>query len=742
PEATGDVADELLVSTASRAELDLWLAPRVLAAARARGDDAAALAAAQKLAELLGSADERASARVRAAEIARKRRDTRTALALLREAVATAPHHPRAAEELARTCELEELWKEAAEAWEAAARSSEVRAHAAALFYRAGRIWQERLDDAERARQAFEQASERDVTHADVFDRLRELLEAAGDRERLAELFGQRLSAGGETSELVELYVKQAKLYSDLRELEHAKSALRSALVLMPERLDALRSLANLCLEDEDWRGAAEVLIRIARIRKEREELRWVFFTLGDIYDRHLPDPRRAEAAFQRVLKLLPQDVEAMERLAALYDREGQPQKAAEMLAELARLDVDPERNRMHRLKLAETFERLGDARRAEQVLEEARKNAPTDLQVLRALAELYQRQNAANAMAMHLNRAVNDFRHALEADLGDAPAWLGLVEVLTWRGDADAASTSASAAQALGIVDVEMSKLVDARGAAPALGGAAVAELLDEIIAPVDLPAPTRAVFKLAGDALEKSLPFDLNAYHAEKLNPRDTAIRPLALEVARWFGIPDPQLYVTSAAPRVCVPVYSNPATLLVGSELLGITDDREKLFVLVRAFKIAHAQLAVVVRAQPHEVVALVGGLVQSYDPRHEPAGADPAHVAEAARRIAKNVSKKAQSELGPLVFEMAGRPGYDPSRFAMAASEWGNRVGLIASGSAPAAFSALAKLSGERELPPDSSSRLAMLARFPEARSLLTFAISDACFEARRRAAGRR
>src|SRR5690606_13318165 len=116
-------------------------------------------------------------------------------------------------------------------------------------------------------------------------------------------------------------------------------------------------------------------------------------------------------------------------------------------------------------------------------VLEEARKNAPTDLQVLRALAELYQRQNAANAMAMHLNRAVNDFRHALEADLGDAPAWLGLVEVLTWRGDADAASTSASAAQALGIVDVEMSKLVDARGAAPALGGAAVAELLDEII-------------------------------------------------------------------------------------------------------------------------------------------------------------------------------------------------------------------------------------------------------------------
>lgn len=741
PEAEGEVADEMLVSSAPRADLDLWLAPRVLAAARARGDAEVALVAARKLAELLAGADERASARVRAAELARAT-DLEGALALLREAVHASPMHPVAAAELARTCESAEGWEEAAEAWEAAAKATEVRTHAAALFHRAARIWQEKLGEKARARGALEQASERDVVHADVFDRLRVLLEAAGDRARLAELFGQRLAAGGETAELVELYVKQAKLYTELRELEHAKAALRAALALTPERIDALRALANLCIEDEDWRGAAEVLIRIARIRKEREELRWVFFTLGDIYDEHMPDPRRAEAAFQRVLKLLPQDVPAMERLAVLYEREGQMQKAAEMLAELARLDVDPERNRGHRLKLAETFERLGDARKAEQVLDEARKNAPTDLAVLRAMAELYQRQSAANALGMHLHRAVNDFRHALEADIGDAAAWPGLVEVLGWRGDGDAASVAASAANALGITDVEMGKLVDARGAAPGLGGAAASDALDDLLAPEDLSPPTRAVFKLAGDALEKSLPFDVNAYRAEKLGPRDTSIRPLALEIGRWFGVSDPQLYVTSAAPRVCVPVYSNPVTLLIGSELLGITDDREKVFVLARAFKIARAQLSVVVRAQPQEVVALVGGLVLSYDPHHVAPGADPAHVAEAARRIVKNVQRKEQNELGPLVFEMAGRPGYDPARFAMAASEWGNRVGLLASGSAPSAVSALAKLSGERDVPPDPTARIAMLSRFPEAMSLLSFSISDACFEARRRASGRR
>ncbi len=702
PEASGEVADAMLVGAAPRAELDLWLAPRVLAAALAQEEDEAAADAARRLAELLATASERASARVRASELMAPE----DALAILAEASRSAPQHPIASSTLAQACERAEHWEEAAEAWEQAARASEVREHGAAYFDRAGRLWETRLQNKERARRAYEAASERDVTHGDLFERLRAILKADGDRERLAELYTQRLAAGGDTAQLVDLYVAQAELYTDLRDLSNAKSALRAALALMPERIDALRALANLSLEDEDWRGAAEVLIRIARIRKEREELRWVFFTLGDIYDQHMPDPRRAEAAFKRVLKLFPQDVPAMERLATLHEREGQHQAAGEMLAELARLDVDPERNRAHRLKLSQTFEQLGDARRAEQVLEQARKNAPTDLAVLRAFADFYQRQNAANAMAMHLNRAVNDFRHALEADLGDAAAWPGLVEVLTWRGDTDAAAVAASAAQSLGIVDIEMSKLVDSRGAAPGLEAGAAMETLDELLAPPQLPAPTRAVFRLAGEALERSLPFDVGAYRAEKINPRDTQIRPIALEVGRWFGISDPQLYVTSAAPRVCVPVYSNPVTVLIGSELLGITDDREKLFVLVRAFKIAHAQLSVVVRAQPQELAALMGGLVSGYDPNHVAPGADPAQVAEDARRIAKNVPRRARDELGPLVFEMAGRPGYDPGVFAMAASEWGNRTALVASGSMPAGLSALAKLSGERELPSDS------------------------------------
>ncbi|MEC7525602.1 MAG: hypothetical protein VYE22_37315 [Myxococcota bacterium] len=733
-EAPGESADDVLIEAGKRAELDLWLAPRVLAAARERGEAGLARKAAAALASALSSPDERASARVRAAELTS---DAETKESILREAVQSSPQHPTAAEALARACVARGDDAAAAEALEAAAKATEVRGRAAALLDEAAKLWDEKVGDAARARAALELASERDVTHGDVFTRLQGILETAGDRERLAQLLGARISAGGEPAELVALYLEQAELRKSISDVTGAKASLRSALGLEPERIEALRDLAELCLEDEDWRGAAEVLIRIARIRKEREELRWVFFTLGDIYDQHMPDPRRAEAAFRRVLKLLPRDVPAMERLAKLYEREGQLENAAQMLAQLAQLDVDPDSNRGHRLQLAAVHERLGDARKAEQVLDEARKNAPTDLGVLKGLADFYDRQGASNALAMHLGRAVNDFRHALEADLGDAAAWPGLVEILQWRGQTDAAACAASAAQAVGVMDVEMSKLVDARGAAQGVGQAAAKSDLDELLAPPALNAPTRAVFKLAGDALEKALPFDVAAYRAQKVDGRDTSIRPLANEVSRWFGFGAYELYVTSAAPRVCVPVHSNPCTLLIGSELIGITDDREKLFVLARAFRIAKAQLSVVVRAQPHEVNALLGGLVQSYDPHHAPAGVDPSHLAEAARRVSKHVNRKVRDELGPLVYEMAGRPGYDPAGLAMAASEWGNRVGLLASGSAPAGISALAKLSGERELPADTPARLALVTRFPEASALLEFAISDAHFEARRR-----
>ena len=74
----------------------------------------------------------------------------------------------------------------------------------------------------------------------------------------------------------------------------------------------------------------------------------------------------------------------------------------------------------------------------------------------------------------------------------------------------------------------------------------------LDDLFAPPTLSAPTRAVFRLLGTVLEKVVPFDPRTYRAEKLGGKDTALRPIAMELARWLGITEVDIWLAPTAGR----------------------------------------------------------------------------------------------------------------------------------------------------------------------------------------------
>ena len=736
-DAAGEAADRVLLAVAERAKMDLWLARRVAAAAAVQHDRRLVARASAKMVELLSGEAERVEAALRAGEALVTLDDPRTAADVVARVFEACSDYPTAGETLGHLREQLGDPRGAADAYEASARAARVPRHAARLWHKAGVLWQDALDDPDRAVRALIEASSLAPTYGDVFDRLKRLLVARGEIRELAELTERRLSEGGEPAVLVELHVTLAEMREELGAPTAAKEALRAALALDPERLDALRRLADLSLSDEDWRGAAEALIKIARLRKDRDELRWVFFTLGDIYDSHMPDPRRAEAAFQRVLKLIPDDTEAMERLATLYRSEGNTTAAADMLQKLAQHELDPDRSRDYQIRLAASLESQGDLRQAESVLEQARKKNPIDLAILRALAELYQRQNAHSAQSMHMNRAVADFRQALARDPADPSVWPGLVEVLAWRGQPDAARCVASSAFAIGVTDVELAKYVDPQGGVPGAGSAAADDGLDDVLAPPQLTRATRALFRMAGDALDKALPFDLKAFRADKV-PREHAFRSAQLEVGRWFGIPDLQIYQTYQAPRVCVAVSSSPVVVLVGGELFTSTDDREKLFLLARAVKVAKANMAVAVRSQPEHLGLAVAGLIRSYAPKYPATGLDQGLVDDMAHRVAKLVHRRVRDELFPIVMEIAGTQGFDPSLVGLYASELGDRAALLATGSVPAAIDALLELAASAGVTERSpSGRVPAIQRVPEAWSLLEWSLSDGCFEIRQR-----
>lgn len=720
-------------------EPDRWVCRRAGDLALRLGRGSLAKTLGLRLAERLTEPYERAAVAMHALERAQRSGvpTSREDFELLRAYAVGAPNHPLLPEFVAHLARTVGETDEAVRGLERAARLAVSPVRRARLFVEAATLSEELGGAEERALGLLEEASRADVTYPGLFERLRAALERTGQKERLAALVVRRLAAGGDDAEAVDLLVAQAGLLEDGGDTEGARRALRAALERSPEHVVALRKLAQLSLADEDYRGAAEALVRLAKLRRDVEELRWVFFELAGIYDRHIPDPKRAEAAYRRVLKLVPDDAAAMDRLAELYRREGLLPQAVEMLEALLKLELDPDRARALRLRLAAIHEQAGDARRAEQTLEATRRASPTDLETLRALADFYTRQRAQPALVMHLNRAAQDFRQALDADLADEAAWIGLVEVLKWRARHDAAAVVASAAVALGIVDVEVAKLVDERGSAPGLPELLTSPEALELAAPSALSPTARGVFERLGPYVEKAFPFDPRSQRAEKLASKDPVAQRVVAEAGRRLGLSEVELWVAPSAPRLCVPLGSQPAALLVGREILAGPEE-ERQFLLLRSLVIAHHKLAGALRAPPTELSAMLAYVAQQFDPGHRPVGLDAAVVQEQGKRLARHVPRKILAELGPMVLDMVGAPEYEPAALPMAISEFGDRMALLATGSMPAATSALLRLAGIPVEAADVPGRVAAVRRSSEALALVRFAVSEAHFEARRRA----
>jgi len=739
PDAAGDAADELLLGVASRARLDLWLARRIEAAAQARGASSAQILASRAIAARVSSPAERASAALRLAELLARTGALAEAAQTLSAALADAPEHPVLAEELARLRLDTADPRGAAEALDVAARASRVPRRIVRLWHRAGTLWQDQADDSDRALAALDEAAKVDVAHADVFERLASILEPRGDLRRLADLTAARVAAGGEPAAMVALHERTAAICEKLGDRAGAAASLRAALTLDPDRLDALRRVAELCADAADWRGAAEANIRIAKLTKEIDELRDVFARLGAIYDEHIPDPKRAEAAYRRVLKLAPTDLSALGRLARLYEREQQWASAVAVLKQLAELDPDPDQIRQHRFELAQAFERLGQPRDAEATLEASRREAPTDPVIVRALADFYRRQDAQSALAMHLNRAVSDLRQALDADLTDASAWEALIEVFGWRGRRDAARVAASAAQSAGIVLGDDALQVGVGGVVPGASAAAIAAEVDELLASAGpWSTAARQVFALAGDAIDKTLPpLDLKAARAERTSLRDLAFRPQLEELAKTFGVADVEVWVTAGTPRACMAIGSQPATLLLGRDLIAPGFDAgERAFLLARALYVARLNLTAAVRAQPADLAIAVAGMMRHFDPNYAPPGVSPAALDDAAKRFGKALPRKVRDDLFALVCEMMGARTFDPLRLGAAATELADRVALLATGTVPSAVSALL-WSAAAETSVRGPRRADAVRRVAAARALVAFAISDVHLEARQR-----
>ncbi len=723
-----DGVKELIERAASFDPPSLWALREKSALGRQSSDDEAILASEKLLSELSTRAIDAATLALRAGEAAARLDRLEEARHLLDRAVEMVPEHLIALEAQADVFERAESFRAAAEALETIAGASAVDQHRLEAWHRASVLWLDKVDDANRGMQALERAALIDLRHADVFTRLRDLYVARDERSKLADLLERRLDLTEDPAERVALEVTRGRALAEVGDRAAAKAALGSALDANPDHVDALDAFADVCVAEEDWNGAEEAWIRLARYATEAEQQAEIYRKLGRLYEDRLPNAQRAELSYREVLKRLPNDTGAMERLVQVYGQLGDNDRAVQMQMDLLGRAGTPEEKRDRTLQLARVQELIiGDRRKAEGTLDKARKTWPQDGTVLRALADFHRRGNETAALNVLLDRAANDARRALGTGRFDAGLFEALATVAELRGGTDAARVANATISAL------QGETADINGA-----GLAAADMrLDDLLAPDLLTLPLRALLKKSGDALDGAFGVDLRGLRAAPLAAQHGQFGTRVQQMATAFGLHNIEVYVSSALGPVCMPVSSGPPRLAIGTALLEHPDQAGREYLLMRCMKILQARASTLSRTAPIDLWPLLAGFLGVFAPNWQPQGVDAKRVAETQQKIKSAIVRRLDDDVPVLALEVIGSIGSRASQLGTAVNQWGNRVALLAVGDPSTALDGIALGAGHPEGPPkDQVERLKWIVRNPEARDLAVFSVSEHYSEARR------
>lgn len=704
-----------------------WALRQMAAHARHLGKNALAGSCDRELMNRTERPAERTTLAIRAAESYVAAGDLESAKELYEVAVGSMPGHPIAHIGFGELLEQNGEFEAAAQQFEAAADVMVNQGWAAEVSYRAGLLRDDKLGDAEAAQKAFERVFVVDPKNEDVFSRLRKIYVARGARAELAELLERRLDSVDDPGERVEMEVMRGKALAEVGDAGAAKRALLAALESNPDHVDALSAFAELCVADEDYEGAEQALIRLARLTTDPDQQCAIYLRLGSLYDEQIPNPERAELAYQEVLKRRPSDESARERLVALLRRTQNFPRAVEEQNALVEAAASPEDKCKRTIELAEILEEMGDAKKAEASLVAARKSYPKSDLALRALVQFYQRSGQGPSASVLLDRAVADARRALSTGRFEPYLFETLWTAAELRGREDAAAIARATVMAL-------------EGQETSLSGAGLGAgdpQIDDLLAPEVMTPAFRELLLKTGSLLDQVVPFNFDAIRAAKFDEPGELADELD-QLTNAYGLSELRVMVSPVLGSVCIPVSSHPPTIVFGQSLAAGEPTLVRTFLIHRALKVVQTNCAALARTAPIDLWPLLAAYLKVLSPSFAPQGVDTGKFQEAIARFAKLPKPAASNDLGVLASEVIGSIGNRASTLNTAVNGWGARAALLAVADPNVALSAIALASGAMNGPPqEGKDRVTWVGRNAEARDLIVFSVSDAYSDARAR-----
>jgi tetratricopeptide (TPR) repeat protein len=207
-----------------------------------------------------------------------------------------------------------------------------------------------------------------------------------------------------------EVLKRLGQVYRERHDLAKAWELWQDALDIKPNDAAIYRSLAELAEREGKQDVVAETLRRQLKAAREKVEKLNLLRRLAQVYDEKLKDLDGVEWACLEILEQLPGDRDALRRLEAAFEREGE--KAEERLIEVLETHAQAAATPAEKVpvlhRLAALYEKHNDAEQAADRLERALKVDKHDAKAQDGLARLYVQLGKWPEAAMALERTVH----------------------------------------------------------------------------------------------------------------------------------------------------------------------------------------------------------------------------------------------------------------------------------------------------------------------------------------------
>lgn len=373
---------------------------QLVALLREEGDPEKLVAALSAWAERGPGDDLLRELRLEAARISESLGKVDEAIVHLEALLENDPSEREALAELSRLREAREEWTELAELYERRIEVEDDPDTRLSLRRRFGALYGGRLEDSERAIEAFMGILDEEPGDLAAISALEELYEKAERWDDLRELIDRRLDLAETDADRIAARVRMARLEETAfgRRAE-AIDVLQETLDLDASNAEALSELERLYVLEERYDEAVELAERRFAAEDDPETKRTILLQLADLHLEKRGDRDGAIGYYERVLELAPEDLATLDALFRIHSEAGDEIQAAAILERSLALR-EPSDALQRARELAEMArEKLADVTLEERALRFALDLDPSDVESRAALKAFHERKGNFEAL-------------------------------------------------------------------------------------------------------------------------------------------------------------------------------------------------------------------------------------------------------------------------------------------------------------------------------------------------------